>query len=62
MKNFILVVLSLVGEVWTGFFNRNPDFYDKNTVTKSKLGYVVFVILAFVAVIVITTLLYLRIN
>jgi len=62
LKNFVLVVLNLVGELWTGFFNRNPNFYDKKTVTKTKIGYVVFVLLALVAVIAITTLLYSRIN
>lgn len=62
IKNFILVVLNLVGEVWTGFFNRNPDFYDNHTITKTKVGYTVFVMLAFVVTIGIATLLYLRID
>ncbi|WP_433945952.1 hypothetical protein [Paenibacillus sp. SN-8-1] len=62
IKNFILVVLNLVGELWTGFFNRNPEFYDKHTNTKTKLGYIVFVVLSFVVTIGIATLLYSRIN
>ncbi|MCR8645207.1 hypothetical protein NV379_21360 [Paenibacillus sp. N1-5-1-14] len=51
MKNFVLVVLSMVAQLWTGFFNRKQDFYDRRSVTKTKLGYVVFVILALLATI-----------
>lgn len=62
VKNFTLVVLNLVGELWTGFFFRKPDFYDSHTVTKTKIGYAVLVTLTYLATIGILTLLYLRIN
>lgn len=62
IKNFTLVVLNLVGELWTGFFNRDPDFYDKHSITKTKVGYLVFVVLAFIATIGIAALLYSRLD
>jgi hypothetical protein len=49
IQHFALVVLNLAGELWTGLFNRSPDFYDKHSVTKSKAGYAVFVTLAALA-------------
>lgn len=49
LKNFSLVVLHLIAELWTGFFHRSSDFYDRHTVTKTKLGYAAFVSLAFIA-------------
>lgn len=33
IQHFALVVLNLAGELWTGLFNRSPDFYDKHSVT-----------------------------
>ncbi|BBH20579.1 hypothetical protein Back11_19240 [Paenibacillus baekrokdamisoli] len=46
IKSFFLVVVSLLGELWTGYFNRSSEFYDKHTATKTKTGYVFFVTLA----------------
>lgn len=62
LKNFFIVVLTLVLETWTGFFKRDPNFYDKYTVTKTKVGYMVFVVLASAITIGIASLLLLRIN
>lgn len=50
-KSFVLVVLSMSAQLWTGFFNRNPEFYDKHTASQSKSGYIVFVSLSTVATI-----------
>ncbi|MCQ6557674.1 hypothetical protein [Paenibacillus mendelii] len=61
LKNFFLVVLNLVGELWTGVFHRNPDFYDKYTVTKSRTGYVFFVALSTLVTIGIVAWFYVRI-
>jgi len=58
MKNFFLVMLNLMGELWIGFFNRKPDFYDKYTVTKTKAGYFIFIILSVAVIIGIMILLY----
>lgn len=46
VKNFFLVVLLMLVELWFGYFDRSPNFYDKHTMTKTGLGYVVFVTLA----------------
>ncbi|MGG3574524.1 hypothetical protein ABES25_04905 [Bacillus gobiensis] len=46
VKNFFLVVLLMIVELSVGFFDRSPNFYDKHTMTKTRLGYVVFVTLA----------------
>lgn len=62
MKNFFLVVLSMVGELWTGFFYRKPEFYDTHTVTKTKAGYVIFATFATLVTLGIVTWLYKRIN
>ncbi|MCU6708222.1 hypothetical protein M6D81_05805 [Paenibacillus sp. J5C_2022] len=62
IKNFILVVIHLVGELWMGCFRRSSDFYDKHAVTKTKAGYTLFVILTFIATIGIAALFYARIN
>ncbi|RKN61279.1 hypothetical protein D7M11_35605 [Paenibacillus ginsengarvi] len=61
VKNFLFVVLNMVVELWTGFFNRTSEFYDKYTETKTRKGYVMFVSLAFVAAIGITTWMYKRV-
>lgn len=45
VKNFSLVVVNLVGELWMGI-GRKPEFYDRHTSTKTKIGYVSFVSLA----------------
>lgn len=45
IKNFSIVVVNLIGELWMGM-GRKPDFYDKHTVTATKTGYVIFVSLA----------------
>ncbi len=46
IKNFFLVVLNLVAELWTGIYRRKPDFYDKHAVSRTKTGYGAFVALA----------------
>ncbi len=61
LKSFFLVVLSLVGQLWTGYFTRNHDFYDNHAVTKTKAGYIVFLALAFISTIM-AIWLYLRVN
>lgn len=45
LKNFSLVVLNLIGDLWFGLL-RKPGFYDKHAVTKTKTGYALFVTLA----------------
>lgn len=45
IKNFSLVVVNLIGDLWFGLL-RKPGFYDNHTVTKTKVGYVFFVSLA----------------
>ncbi|MNQ97184.1 hypothetical protein D3C85_1128170 [compost metagenome] len=61
IKNFVFVVLTLVAELWAGIFNRKPEFYDKHTETKTRKGYVMFVLLAFVATVGIVTWMYKRV-
>lgn len=61
LKNFVVVVLTLVGELWAGMFNRSPEFYDKRTETKTRKGYVWFVLFAFVASVGIVTWMYKRV-
>lgn len=38
IKNFMIVIANLVGELWIGYF-RKANFYDNYTITKTKLGY-----------------------
>lgn len=45
IKNFTLIVVYLVGVLWIGL-GRNPAYYDKYTVTRTKVGYVVFALAA----------------
>ncbi|OPA80385.1 hypothetical protein BVG16_06545 [Paenibacillus selenitireducens] len=45
MKSFTVIVLNLVGELWIGLC-RKPEFYDKHTVTRTKIGYTIFVLSA----------------
>lgn len=45
IKNFALVVVNLIGELWLGM-DRKPEFYDNHAITKSKIGYMLFVSLA----------------
>lgn len=59
-KNFSLVVVSLISEMWFGLL-RKPNFYDNHTVTKTKLGYVLFVTLAAIIAVGIAIWLYSRI-
>lgn len=59
VKRFFLVVMGLVGELWTGYISISPQFYDKHSAAKSKIGYVFFVTLAALATIGIATWLYL---
>jgi len=61
IKGFFLVVVNLVGELWTGFYNRNPDFYDKHSATQTKTGYIFFVTLVSLATVGIASWLYVRI-
>lgn len=56
IKNFSLVVVSLIADLWFGIV-RKPNFYDNHTVTTTKKGYVLFVTLA--AIIVVGTALWL---
>ncbi|WP_042160739.1 hypothetical protein [Paenibacillus gorillae] len=50
IRRFVLVVLNLTGELWTGAFHRKSDFYDKHTASTTKTGYFAFVALVTVAV------------
>lgn len=59
-KNFSLVVVSLISEMWFGLL-RKPNFYDNHTVTKTKLGYVFFVTLAAILAVGIAIWLYSRV-
>ena len=45
IKNFSLVVVSLITDLWFGIV-RKPEFYDNHSVTATKRGYVIFVALA----------------
>jgi hypothetical protein len=45
IKNFSLVVVSLIADLWFGIV-RKPEFYDNHTVTTTKRGYALFVTLA----------------
>lgn len=45
IKNFSLVVVSLITDLWFGIV-RKPEFYDNHSVTVTKRGYVIFVALA----------------
>lgn len=45
IKNFSLVVVGLIADLWLGFV-RKSEFYDNRTVTTTKRGYVLFVSLA----------------
>lgn len=45
LKNFSLVVVNLIGDLWFGLV-RKPNFYDKHTVATTKTGYALFVTLA----------------
>ncbi|MCM3633684.1 MULTISPECIES: hypothetical protein [Paenibacillus] len=59
-KSFILVVVNLVAQLWTGF-DRRPEFYDQHTRTSTKKGYILFVSLIVIATFGIITWLYNRI-
>ncbi|OAB44988.1 hypothetical protein [Paenibacillus antarcticus] len=61
IKGYVLVVLNLVGELWTGFYSRNPDFYDKYSATQTKIGYIFFVTMVTLATVGIASWLYIRI-
>ncbi|OAB35691.1 hypothetical protein PMSD_11815 [Paenibacillus macquariensis subsp. defensor] len=61
IKGFFLVVVNLVVELWTGFNNRNPDFYDKHSATRTRTGYIFFVTLVTLATVGIVSWLYVRI-
>jgi multisubunit Na+/H+ antiporter MnhG subunit len=56
IKNFSLVVVSLIADLWFGIV-RKPEFYDNHAVTRTKRGYVLFVTLA--AIIAVGTALWL---
>lgn len=58
VKNFVLVVLHMIGSLWMGIFNRKPDFYDQYTQTKTRAGYIVFVTLSAVVSITVIAWLY----
>lgn len=45
IKNFSLVVVSLIADLWFGIV-RKPEFYDNHTVTATKRGYALFVTMA----------------
>lgn len=59
VKNFSLVVVNLFADLWFGLV-RKPDFYDKHTVTRTRLGYVLFVTLAAIVSLGLALWLYLR--
>lgn len=52
--SFSLVVMSMVAELWTGCFRKKTDFYDRHATTRTKIGYVLFLISALSAVTLIT--------
>lgn len=60
VKNFVLVVLNLIGELWVSPFRKNA-FYDQYTRNMSKVGYIVFVTLSSAVVIAAVLWLYNRI-
>lgn len=60
IRNFFLVVVNLIGDMWMGM-NRKSDFYDKHTRTKTKIGYFFFVSIAALVTIGVITWLYRRI-
>ncbi|GIP32647.1 hypothetical protein [Paenibacillus sp. J2TS4] len=62
VRNFVLVVLNLIGELWIGGFRRNPDYYDRYTEIKTKAGYAAFVALATIVALGIVTWLYLKLH
>ncbi|CAM3715762.1 hypothetical protein MALU111345_18815 [Marinicrinis lubricantis] len=61
VRNFALVFLNLVNELWNGFSFQRPSFYDKYTETKTKIGYAIFILLLLVTTVGAVTWLYLRI-
>ncbi|MEF3352830.1 hypothetical protein PV403_06555 [Paenibacillus sp. GYB006] len=52
--SFSLVVMSMVAELRTGCFRKKTDFYDQHATTRTKIGYVLFLISALSAVTLIT--------
>ncbi|NEU59592.1 hypothetical protein [Paenibacillus sp. ALJ109b] len=61
-KRFVMIVLNMIGELWMGFYRRNPDFYDKQTSgAKSKLGYYAFIIGAATVTVCIVSWMYSRV-
>ncbi|WP_152393304.1 hypothetical protein [Paenibacillus guangzhouensis] len=45
IKNFAIVVVSLVGDLWLGL-GVKPQVYDKRSSVKTKAGYYTFVTMA----------------
>lgn len=60
-KDFVLVVLNLAAELWTGIYRRKPDFYDKHASARTKAGNAAFVALASLSAIGIVSWLCVRI-
>ncbi|WP_454191616.1 hypothetical protein [Paenibacillus sp. Marseille-Q7038] len=52
--SFSLVVINMIAELWTGCFRKTTDFYDQHSTTRTKTGYVLFLISALSAVTLIT--------
>lgn len=52
--SFSLVVMSMIAELWTGCFRKKTDFYDRHTTTRTKTGYVLFLLSALIAVTLVT--------
>ncbi|PZD97433.1 hypothetical protein DNH61_02505 [Paenibacillus sambharensis] len=45
IKNFVFVVGGLISDLWLGM-GFKPKFYDNHTSSKTKVGYVCFVVMA----------------
>lgn len=60
IRNFFLVVVNLIGTLWVGA-SRKPEFYDKYSKTKTRIGYIFFVSLATLVTVGIIAWLYKRI-
>ncbi|WIV17727.1 hypothetical protein QPK24_15005 [Paenibacillus polygoni] len=52
--SFSLVVMSMALELWTGCFRKNTDFYDRHATTRTKIGYMLFLVSALSAVTLLT--------
>ncbi|NMO94850.1 hypothetical protein [Paenibacillus lemnae] len=59
LKNFMLVVINLVAELWSGPFHKS-SFYDKRTPRGNSTGYFTFVTASLFVTIALAGYLYLQ--